>query len=740
MVVIGLLAVSDPLPLSAGGGTTMSVPLTGRKMTSGVRLTIDNRWVEGNGYRPLRLTLSTAPLVPAKADRGFEIVLGFMGQRGPMQTPEVTTFMELPQGATTASITVPVPYNDDWFWTTTEVYENGRLLTDLSEQNLSGVRRLNHMHSEAIPRVLVVHSAAPDLRTRQISPVASVIPLDRTLPDLRPLLHLLATLDRYGNVSALIPTDEKISDVEILNTLYTNPWLELLSPTDLPTEWISLSCLDIVVLQRDAIPSISPESLDAIKCWMYAGGILCLTGAGPDFARLNDYELQFALAPLTTKESTSPASGWSLPDVKLFGGQPLLELTSNRNNSGVASVANTTTSVASTPMPPPAESPFAWRRAGLGHLVAFAKEDPFEHAQPIWNWLLDSVPKDNWMWFRRNGMSLQRNNREYGNWLIPDIGKAPVFAFLVMISVFVIVIGPINHFVLSRKRRLILLLVTVPLGAGVVTIGLFGYALFHDGLETRARLRSYTHIDQRIGHVISLSRQTYYAGISPSGGLVFPRDSTVYQVEHEHFRSYARRPSPYAITMGEKQVLRRGYVASRTMAQFMVTRSAPTTAQLEIDESPDSPPTITNRLGTQLQELLLRDGEGRYFHGQSIVEGDRATLQAINLGSATDAFQAILRDHIPDYPEGFEPDRSTASPWFSVGPRNWGSAADASLPDPSFRFGLMERNLRRTLLSENKLQLEPNSYVAVVPSSPEVPLGVARLREQASLHVIEGHW
>ena len=103
--------------------------------------------------------------------------------------------------------------------------------------------------------------------------------------------------------------------------------------------------------------------------------------------------------------------------------------------------------------------------------------------------------------------------------LIPGVGSAPVNSFLVLISLFVVAIGPVNYFLLQRQRKLYLLLITVPLGAGVVTSALFIYALVSDGLGVRARARSLTRIDQTSGRTVSWSRQSYYAGLAPSAGM-----------------------------------------------------------------------------------------------------------------------------------------------------------------------------------------------------------------------------
>jgi hypothetical protein len=46
----------------------------------------------------------------------------------------------------------------------------------------------------------------------------------------------------------------------------------------------------------------------------------------------------------------------------------------------------------------------------------------------------------------------------------------------------------------------------------------------------------------------------------------------------------------------------------------------------------------------------------------------------------------------------------------------------------------------RALVGAEVASLEPGSYVAVVDQSPEVVLGVASARQEASYHVVLGKW
>ena len=76
-------------------------------------------------------------------------------------------------------------------------------------------------------------------------------------------------------------------------------------------------------------------------------------------------------------------------------------------------------------------------------------------------WVLDSMGDSRWHWYQRHGLSLKRENPDYWNFLIPG-SAGHGRAVLLLISVFVIGIGPVNYWLLRRRRQLHLLLLTIP--------------------------------------------------------------------------------------------------------------------------------------------------------------------------------------------------------------------------------------------------------------------------------------
>lgn len=89
-------------------------------------------------------------------------------------------------------------------------------------------------------------------------------------------------------------------------------------------------------------------------------------------------------------------------------------------------------------------TPFCVADVGCGKLMLL-RADPFSGTAQDWFWLLksvDGVPC--WDWGKRHGESARIGTSDFLLFLIPGIGDVPVVMFLVLITIFAVVIGPLN--------------------------------------------------------------------------------------------------------------------------------------------------------------------------------------------------------------------------------------------------------------------------------------------------------
>ncbi len=214
-------------------------------------------------------------------------------------------------------------------------------------------------------------------------------------------------------------------------------------------------------------------------------------------------------------------------------------------------------------------------------------------------------------WGQRHGLTPDAPNDEYANWLVPGVGLAPVTEFRILITLFVLVIGPVNYWLLKRMRRLHLLVITVPLAAALLTAALFLYALLADGLGTKVRVRSLTLLDQRRGEAASWARLSYYAGLAPSAGLSVSMETAIYPICPDWFggSTAASNAARELVWRDDSAQLTRGWLRSRTPTQYLTIRSHSSPLRLQVRTS-EGRVSVRNNLAANIQFVVLANSQG----------------------------------------------------------------------------------------------------------------------------------
>jgi hypothetical protein len=99
---------------------------------------------------------------------------------------------------------------------------------------------------------------------------------------------------------------------------------------------------------------------------------------------------------------------------------------------------------------------------------------------------------------------------------IPGLGEVPVTAFFFLIFAFAIVVGPVNYLYFRRKRKLAMLLVTIPALGFLCTVVILLYGLFSEGFGVIGSTRTLSVLDQREHSAATCTAQTLYAGLQPA--------------------------------------------------------------------------------------------------------------------------------------------------------------------------------------------------------------------------------
>jgi hypothetical protein len=745
-----------PQPSVQGNGDItfmpQSLPLSRR---SGLRVSVDTRWVNAYGYRPVEVTISSPQ--PTTAAHTIKIKL----HSGWSSVTTAEQDFEFPSGATSATTIVSVPCYEQQsvfaFWWNVRV--DGVDDIDLSLDQESASRRVVGSNVSAFTiRVLVDGS-----QTTQ---------------------------------KLLVSTN--ISDFEVLSLVLS----------DFPRRWIDYTCLDVVSISTSNLEQLAktnPAALEAVKRWVRTGGQLWVSDAGAKLEKLPEISKQLtvpdglkrAVADAGVKDPSEKAKEKGEAGSEQLGDHPAevgwrpgrfrggarggraqgfsdLRTRSSRWVTDPSVIAQleqdpnfVRTNEAPTPddpnvegrLPPDTSEWFVEQRLGLGTLrvfrganeaALFAQSIPTMNANATANSngetgvqlppALSLGLRTTRHWDARHGLIPDSGNPEFAKLLVPGVGLAPVTEFQALITLFVLLIGPFNYWVLKRYKRLQLLVLTVPLAAGVATLALFAYAVVSDGFATKVRVRSYTTIDQPTGEAACWAWMSYYAGLAPGQGLTMPADAAVYPIL-PNWGSEDLGTKRAMIWDGNQAMLTRGWLNSRTPTQYLMVRSRKTPHRVDVT-SGNGKMQIVNRLGTRIESLLVLDESGKFFSGDGLASESRVLLAPISRDDAVKRIVQLVRDNEPEMPAALS---GSDRDFSGGGGRSMGRSFGRYRP-PSGESHLNE-NLAGRAISDlagmngrPALDLPARSYVAVTSNGPEVDSGISYANEEASFHVIVGHW
>lgn len=716
-----VLALLSPAAYSANR-IQVNVP-AGKVSKSGLTVQINSLGIAKTGYRKIDVTVNSRAAV--KADR--DVAVNMMVREGYGRSPRQTTVrcvVRIPQGSSSATGSVLVMQSGYWHTMEVEVFDDGEYVRDMSGlQGLAYSSMNSSTFTETYPGWLFIDRHMDEskrFRGTQKTPTYD-------LPNIRRLAWFFPQYSTFQtDLIKKIGDDERPTDLETYAMLRNLDTVNMLSLSDSPSNWLQYSPYDIVVVSYDDLAQLAqnhPENWDALEQFVRSGGNLIVYGLGTEDSQRPELNGLLGFADDDWETPTDDDYGQSIknmvPEIRYYQtGQRAVY-------DGEVDLGTAESELKGKKVPDPI---FQLRDYHFGSVVAIANEDPFTADTKQWTWIVSSLGSNRYKWYQRHGMSLGRDNNEFWNLMIPGVGAAPVTAFLVLISVFVLAIGPINYFFLNRAHRLYLLLFTVPVGALFVIIGLLLYAFLGDGLGTRVRYRSFTELDD--GRALSWSRQTYYAGMPNSDGLVFPANSAVYPI---HYDQRAGQNRQTLLWGEEQQHLFRGYLQARSMSQFLVVNPVELPNKLTILDGADGKLKVENHFGVGIDGIVAYEHKSQdYYWANRVADGE--TVELSNLGK-----EAVLK-HISEW---LEESRLTTPEGFNFTKRRnyryyYGNAIDPGESSPLTNTALLEQQIGALRFSRPPKQ---NVFFAFSRNRPPtVPQAIRSADEEASFHVIKGTW
>jgi hypothetical protein len=754
ILAIGSIAVFFALAASAIGQNNQAASghsgLVTSQTVAGLTISVDSRWLDAPGYRPIRISIT--PTAAVTADRDLLIILSTRRYYDPRQTPILSekhlTIPENTAAGQSIETTIYFPPSIEGTDCELEIIDpstpKGTIVKQM--QVFGGAFHFNDQDASLLyakyPHILFCDKV-PDTNA-----------IVRNLPQLQQYV----TQPNQGGAPAGsgpqgMPTPAPNTNIGQPIANIQLPSAMSLAMADLPGNWLDYSSLDILCFSLDqwaACSDKNPAAHKAILQWVQAGGnlwIYSVTGPQGKWDRISELEklLELSAAESADKNADSP-TGWIKPSEDAPAENPPNYRTSSPQYPYEEAMTT----------PPPAELPseeeksepkpaVLFREYGMGTVAAISSPDPFSGSAKWtsagWQWFMSTLSESRWRWNLRHGNTLGNKNPDFWKFLIPGVGMPPIKTFQVFITIFVIGIGPVNYWFLKRRKKLHFMILTVPLSAAVVTSLLFSYALLADGLGTRVRARSITRLDQKRGEAATWTWLSYYSGIAPSGGLTFSSDTAVYPVLDEPDFD-ARSKGRKKIVWDDNQQLAQGWLDSRTPTQYLTVRSMASKLKLNVAEKAKSGVLeVENLLGAKIDYLMIRGRDGKFYLAENVGPNSKNDIQE-STSKATDSFFTRLLE----YDRLAEPEELKQMNHQQSQSMNY------------YRYNYYYRFLEETPMSVSLLNsswalfpdspsnfpraglLTPGSYIALLPECAEVELGTPSAREEASVHVIVGEW
>jgi hypothetical protein len=296
------------------------------------------------------------------------------------------------------------------------------------------------------------------------------------------------------------------------------------------------------------------------------------------------------------------------------------------------------------------EVPDAWKRrqqalgsltnyyAGFGQCLV-ARDTNFQGwDQADWRHLFDSLTSSR--------APLQIRSITEANRVFPvaeDV-SIPVRGLFLIVLIFAVVIGPINLHVLSRARRRIWMLWTVPILSLLTCVLVIGYTFLGEGWDSRVRSEGLTILDESSGRATTVGWTAFYTPTVPRDGLHFSSDTDLLPQLALDYRYYSGRGRSFrSVDWTREQHLATGWLTARIPAHFQVRRSEARREHVTIRKSENGSLSVQNELGADIHNFYVAGKQGKIYSASNIAAGKEATLTATGL-VCQDGKEAALRE------------------------------------------------------------------------------------------------
>jgi len=235
--------------------------------------------------------------------------------------------------------------------------------------------------------------------------------------------------------------------------------------------------------------------------------------------------------------------------------------------------------------------------------------------------------------------------------VLPSV-KIPSISFAVVLFAllaYIVIVGPVNYYLLNKKKKsILLLLLTVPVISLIFVAVVIVFVAIFEGWYSRASAVGVTFLDQTASRAYTRAAVNLYAPV-PVRTLRFDTTDTV---------SFASARD-VEVSLGREQVVS-GMNRARIPMTYGVSRAEKRMEQLKVSRTDDGSMAVMNGLGAPVKILALRDASGQVWTSgdSTVAPGANFTLRPLENvparvpGSAAGPYVAPTPENTRTIPRG----------------------------------------------------------------------------------------
>jgi hypothetical protein len=269
--------------------------------------------------------------------------------------------------------------------------------------------------------------------------------------------------------------------------------------------------------------------------------------------------------------------------------------------------------------------PFTSYRMGFGIVMVSSEQQVSHWSHGDFTDVAASCWQESQRHWQGNDIDYATLNSKFS---IVDVA-VPIRGLFMLVLVFAIAIGPVNLYLLSKWKRRIWMLWTVPVVSGVTCLAIFFYAVFAEGWQPYSRTLAVTILDQPSHKATTLGWMAFYAPLTPRDGLHFDLDTEV-AMQGMHYYGTGSENKACVLDVTQDQHLASGWISSRVPVHFNLRKNEVRRERLTFSAE-NGQIKVANGLGIPIRALYYMEdkaGQKIVHEGRDIAAGAQVQLNS----------------------------------------------------------------------------------------------------------------